>query len=187
MENFTPGVVLENRLAQAATKSGLDEFLDAVAAPTATPGGGSAAAAAGAMAAALGSMVAGLAKLDMAAFEADRRFFSAAVKRDAEAYNGVMAAYKIPKAERGPAVERALEEAAKVPLEVAERAAGLKERLQALRAAAPDKFASDIETAQALMQACRDGALANVRINLASMKDETRAQPIRERLQKLEE
>ena len=55
-ENFRPELVLENRIAEAlSTRGGLPDFLDALAAPTATPGGGSASAAAGAMAAALGS------------------------------------------------------------------------------------------------------------------------------------
>jgi glutamate formiminotransferase/formiminotetrahydrofolate cyclodeaminase len=186
VENFSPDLVLENRLAQPASRGGLDEFLDAVAAPTATPGGGSAAAAAGALAAALGVMVAGLAKLDATAFEADRRFFSAAVQRDADAYSGVVAAYRIPKAERGQAVEQALHEAAKVPLEVAEEAASLKKRLRALASTAPAKFASDVQTAEALAEACFQGALANVRINVASMKDEELSQTIRQRLARLE-
>ena len=55
-ENFRPDLVLENRLA-ASQPGGLNEFLDELAAPTAVPGGGSAAAAAGALAAALGVMV----------------------------------------------------------------------------------------------------------------------------------
>src|ERR1035441_588489 len=54
-ENFRPELVLENRVAEAiGARSGLPGFLDALAAPTATPGGGSAAAAAAAMAAATG-------------------------------------------------------------------------------------------------------------------------------------
>jgi glutamate formiminotransferase/formiminotetrahydrofolate cyclodeaminase len=68
-ENFRPELVLENRIADAvAARSGLPEFLDALAAGTATPGGGSAAAAAAAMGAALGAMVSRLAKLDPAEF-----------------------------------------------------------------------------------------------------------------------
>ena len=54
-ENFSPELVLENRIADAmASRGGLPEFLDALAAPTATPGGGSASAAAAAMAARAG-------------------------------------------------------------------------------------------------------------------------------------
>jgi len=185
VENFHPSLVLENRLAEATTVNGLNEFLDELAAPTATPGGGSAAAAAAAMAAALGAMVSGLAKLPTDAFETDRKFFAGAVKRDAASYDGVRAAYKRPKDERAPLVEQALHEAAAVPLEVAEAATALKNRLRDLAATAPAKFGSDIETAQGLAQAGIDGALANVRINIASMKDESLIAPLRERLAKL--
>jgi glutamate formiminotransferase len=185
VENFHPSLVLENRLAEAATVNGLNEFLDELAAPTATPGGGSAAAAAAAMAAALGAMVSGLAKLPGDAFEADRKFFAEAVKRDAASYDAVRAAYKRPKDERAPFVEQALHGAAVVPLEVAEAAAALKTRLGHLAAAAPAKFGSDIETARGLAQAGIDGALANVRINIESMKDESLIAPVRERLAKL--
>jgi len=185
VENFQPGLVLENRIAEAATMDGLNEFLDELAAPTATPGGGSAAAAAAAMAAALGAMVAGLAKLPTDAFEADRKFFAEAVRRDAASYEAVRAAYKRPKDERGPFVEQALDEAAKVPLEVAEGAAGLRDRLRALAQTSPARFASDVETARSLAQAGMDGALANVRINITSMKDESLIAPLRERLAKL--
>lgn len=171
-ENFQPSLVLENRVAEMlADRSGLAEFLDALAAPTPTPGGGSAAAAAGAMAAALGAMVARLSKFDAAAFEADREFFGAAVTRDAEAYNAVVAAYKRPKEERAPFVEEAFQGATAVPLEVAERAARLLAKLAALASASPAKFASDVETARALAVAAGTGALANVRINLDSLKD----------------
>jgi glutamate formiminotransferase / formiminotetrahydrofolate cyclodeaminase len=181
-ENFHPRLVLENRLAEAATMDGLNEFLEELAAPTATPGGGSAAAAAAAMAAALGAMVAGLAKLPAEAFDADRKFFAEAVGRDAASYESVRAAYKRPKEERAPFVEQALHEAAKVPLEVAEAAAGLGERLHALAAAAPDKFGSDIATAQSLARAAVEGGLANVRINIASMKGESAIAGLRQRL-----
>ncbi len=185
VENFHPSLVLENRLAEAATAGGLNEFLDELAAPTATPGGGSAAAAAAAMAAALGAMVSGLSKMPPDAFEADRKFFAEAVKRDAASYDGVRAAYKRPKDQRAPFVEQALNEAAIVPLEVAEAATALKNRLRDLLATAPSKFGSDIETAQGLAQAGIAGALANVRINIDSMKDETLIAPLRDRLGKL--
>ena len=188
VENFQPGMVFENRLAEAAqTMGGLNEFLDELAAPTAAPGGGSAAAAAGAMAASLGAMVCGLAKLPAEAFEADRRFFAEAVERDAEAYRKVVAAYKERKSGGdGAAVEPALHEAAKVPLEVAEEAASMKERLRTLRATAPDKFRSDIETAEALAGAAVAGALANVRINIESIHDEGLVSGLRERVAALE-
>ncbi|HEY1494110.1 MAG TPA: glutamate formimidoyltransferase [Candidatus Solibacter sp.] len=169
-ENFRPELVLENRIAEAlSTRSGLPEFLDALASPAATPGGGSAAAAAAAMAAALGSMVTRLAKLDASSFEDDRRFFTEAVDRDAEAFNLVMAAYKRPKAERAPFVEEALHGAAEVPLQVMERAHALQARLHALEV--PAKFGSDLAVAKSLIVAAFLGALENVKINLDSIQD----------------
>jgi glutamate formiminotransferase len=170
-ENFSPELVLENRIADAmASRRGLPEFLDALAAPTATPGGGSAAAAAAAMAAALGAMVTRLAKLDSGGFEEDRRFFTGAVERDAEAFQRVMAAYKRPKEERGPFVEEALHGAAEVPLVVLERASAMLTRLASLQI--PAKFASDLAVAKALAAAAKTGALENVRINLSAVQDQ---------------
>jgi glutamate formiminotransferase / formiminotetrahydrofolate cyclodeaminase len=169
-ENFRPELILENRIADALTaRSGLPEFLDALAAPTATPGGGSASAAAAAMAAALGAMVTRLAKQDPGPFEDDRRFFTEAVDRDAEAFNQVMAAYKRPKDERAPYVEEALHGAAEVPLQVYERASAMAARLEALEI--PAKFGSDLAVAKALTVAARAGVLENVRINLDSIHD----------------
>jgi glutamate formiminotransferase len=169
-ENFRPELVLENRIAEAiAKRGGLPEFLDALAAGTATPGGGSAAAAAAAMGAALGAMVSRLAKLDPAAFEDDRAFFTAAVERDAAAFQRVMAAYKRPKDERAPFVEEALHGAALVPLEVLERASAMNARLEKMEV--PARFSSDLAVAKALIAAAKTGAMENVRINLESMED----------------
>jgi glutamate formiminotransferase len=169
-ENFKPELVLEGRIAEAVAKrNGLPQFLDALAAPTATPGGGSASAAAAAMAAALGAMVTRLAKLDSGSYEEDRAFFTEAVDRDAEAFQKVMAAYKMPKAERGPFVEEALHGAAEVPLQVLERCAAMAQRLDAL--VIPAKFGSDLAVAKALTVAAKAGVLENVRINLDSIED----------------
>lgn len=171
-ENFTPDLVLENRLAAASPAGGgLDEFLEALAAPTPTPGGGSASSAAGAMGAALGAMIAKLVEYNDYDFEADRRFLSVAVERDAAAYKSVLAAYKIPKAERAPFIEEAFHKATMVPLEIAERASETRVQLEELARQAPPKFASDLDAGIALAHAATEGALASVRINLGSIKD----------------
>ena len=184
-ENFRPELVLENRVADAIrSRSGLPEFLDALAAPTATPGGGSASAAAAAMAAALGAMVTRLAKQDPEPFETDRRFFTEAVDRDAEAFQKVMAAYKRPKEERAPYVEEALHGAAGVPLEVFERASAMQARLQSL--VIPAKFGSDLAVARALTVAAKAGVLENVNINLDSIQDEAFKAAVQVRLRALE-
>jgi len=66
VENFNSSLILENRLAAVmggkvavgGLRAGVEPFIEQLAAPTATPGGGSAAAASGAMAAGLVCMVA---------------------------------------------------------------------------------------------------------------------------------
>src|SRR4029077_19756794 len=74
VENFSPEQIFENKLEAALTGSAAAPskdgklgslarpFIDAVAAPSATPGGGSVSALAGALAGALGQMVAGLSR-----------------------------------------------------------------------------------------------------------------------------
>src|SRR5437016_4073642 len=66
VENFDSSMILESRLAAVmggkmaigGLRAGVEPFIEQLAAPTATPGGGSASAAVASMAAALGSMVA---------------------------------------------------------------------------------------------------------------------------------
>jgi formiminotetrahydrofolate cyclodeaminase len=162
-ENFRPELVLKIVSPRRAARGGLPGVLDALASPSATPGRKRRRAAA-AIAAALGSMVTRLAKLDSDAYEDDRRFFTAAVDRDAEAFNQVMLAYKRPKAERAPFIEEALHGAAEVPLQVTERLHALEQRLNALQI--PARFGSDLAVAKALAAAARAGAMENVNINL---------------------
>jgi glutamate formiminotransferase/formiminotetrahydrofolate cyclodeaminase len=183
IENFHPGLVLENRLADCmppAREAGLREFLDAVAAPASVPGGGSASAAAAALAASLGQMVAGLADRKKpapelarlsGAFEKARRFFEQAVWRDAAAYEAVRAARRLAKDEQGQRLEEALREAAAVPLEVAEAAVALLPQLDRLAQIAPAPMRSDLVVAQALAAAAIRGARANVEANLSGIEN----------------
>src|SRR5712691_4452518 len=160
LENFSPEQVFENKLAGAlggapleAAKDGklaglARPFLDAVAAPAATPGGGSVSAFAGAMAASLGQMVAGLSrkkksqamhvgKLSAALDELRRSAneFTNAIDRDADSYDAVMAAFKLPQGNaeesrlREEAIQTATKGAAEVPWQVAESTVALFERL----------------------------------------------------------
>src|ERR1035437_9798941 len=70
VENFDSSLILENRLtavmggkmAVGGLRAGVEPFIEQLAAPTATPGGGSAAAASGAMAAGLAGMVASMSR-----------------------------------------------------------------------------------------------------------------------------
>jgi glutamate formiminotransferase len=200
LENFSPAQVLENRIEAAlggATSEGpgklaalAQPFLDAVAQPTAVPGGGSVAALAGALSASLGQMVAGLSrkKKSQAAhaeqlseavseFGAASRFLAEAIDRDAASFESVMAAYKLPQGNPGEqqrredAIQQALKGAAQVPLEVARHAAKLFEKLGQLEPMSSPSMLSDIRVGRFMAVAAVQGALANVAINLESIAD----------------
>jgi glutamate formiminotransferase / formiminotetrahydrofolate cyclodeaminase len=220
LENFSPAQVLENRLADAlsgapltAAKDGklaglARPFLDAVATPAATPGGGSAAAFAAALGASLGQMVAGLSrkkKLQAAHVEqlsaaVDEMRKTAeelvtATDRDAESYDAVMRAFKLPQGSaeeterREEAIQKATKGAAEVPLQVAERAVALFERLGQLDGIVAASMRSDLQVGRLLAGAGARGALANVEINLEGLTDavyveamQAKAAALRERL-----
>ena len=194
VEGFDSSLILENRLAAVmggktavgGLRAGVEPFIEQLAAPTATPGGGSAAAASGAMAAGLAGMVAAMSrgKKAYAQYEAPlseaiarlaglREELKAAIDADAASYNAVMKAYKAAReaGDEGKAlVNAALREAAGVPLGVAERAAEVARIAEGLRAISSPMMSSDLTTAVALAQAAITGALANVDINLGSME-----------------
>ena len=205
VENFDSSLILENRLAAVMSgkvvvgglRAGVEPFVEQLAAPAATPGGGSASAAAGAMAAGLAHMVASMSRGKKAylQYEAQlseaiarlgplREELKASIDADAEAYNAVMKAYKAARenSEGGEAaIEAALKQATSVPLSVAERAAEVGRIAKALGPVTNPNMKSDLTTASALAQAAIAGALANVEINLESLKDEEFATDVRRR------
>jgi glutamate formiminotransferase / formiminotetrahydrofolate cyclodeaminase len=198
LRNFSPDMVLERKV-RSAIQGGesLSGFVASVASPVPTPGGGSVAAHAGALGAALAQMVAGLTagKKKYAAVDAEMReaaldgarlsnALSALVARDAEAYQSVSAAYKLPgegddaAAVRKKAVHDALMGAAQVPLETA-RACAEVARLAALVAAKGNtNAASDAGVAALLADAGCRGAALNVRINVAALEDKAPGAPL---------
>ena len=194
VENFDTSLILENRLsavmggkmAVGGLRAGVEPFLEQLAAPTATPGGGSAAAAAGAMAAGLAHMVASMSRGKKAYLQYEselsgaiarlsqlREELKAAVDADAESYNSVMKAYKQAKesANGDGLIDSALKLATSVPLGVAERAHEVGKIAEKLGPITNPNMRSDLTTASALAQAAVTGALANVEINLGSLKD----------------
>jgi formiminotetrahydrofolate cyclodeaminase len=196
VENFDSSLILENRLAAVMSgkvavgglRAGVEPFIDQLAAPTATPGGGSAAAASGAMAAALAGMVASMSRGKKAYVQYEsqlseaigkltqlREELKSAIDADAESYNTVMKAYKAAKESTngGRLVNAALQEATSVPLGVAESAAIVRQIVDVLRPITNPNMSSDLTTAAALAKAAITGALANVEINLDSIKPES--------------
>jgi formiminotetrahydrofolate cyclodeaminase len=106
--------------------------------------------------------------------------------RDAAAFQGVMAAFKLPKdtdedkAARSEAIQRATADAAAAPLELARRSAALMPlAVEVIRDGNPNA-ASDGATAAAALYASVVGGLANVEINVASLKDAGAAAEMRQ-------
>ncbi|MEO8681211.1 MAG: cyclodeaminase/cyclohydrolase family protein [Vicinamibacterales bacterium] len=168
----------------------VQQFLDALASPDPTPGGGTAAAITGAMGASLLIMVAGLAKSrtnsddEKAALAQARAPLTAVRDRlvqladaDTAAFDEVMGAYRLPKASdeekaaRAAAIERALQLATTAPLETLTQCALGIEVAMVVAANGNRSAASDVGVAIGLLEAAAAGADANVRINLESLKD----------------
>ena len=165
-------------------------FLDDLASGAPTPGGGSAAAIIGAMGAALLSMVCNvtLGKKGLEAAESDmkavrdeserlRARLTAMVAEDIAAFDGLMAAYRLPKSNdeeksrRAAAIQANLRAATETPLDCARACAQV---VALARRAAEKGFAGVVSDAGvgvlAANSALRSAAL-NVYINAPSLKD----------------
>jgi glutamate formiminotransferase len=196
VENFDSSLILENRLAAVmggktvvgGLRAGVEPFIEQLAAPTATPGGGSASAAAGAMAAGLAHMVASMSRGKKAYLQHTdalnpaiarlatlREELKAAIDADAESYNVVIKAYRAAKESLDGTrlINSALQLATSVPLGVAEKSAEVGRIVETLRPITNPNMSSDLTAATALARAALEGAIANVEINLGSMKPET--------------
>ena len=179
----------------------VQDFITELAADTAAPGGGSAAALAGCLGAALTKMVCNL-SLDETKFGAVLPEIEAirtqaaellgkltrAVDEDAAAFNEVMAAYKLPKTTddekkaRLAAIQQSMKKAALLPLGVA------SDCLEVLRLAGRilpignANAASDAAVSGLMAYAALQGALYNVKINLGSIKDADFCQDTRQKI-----
>jgi glutamate formiminotransferase/formiminotetrahydrofolate cyclodeaminase len=194
LESFSPGQILENRLRAAVEAAAAPDaaFLDRLASSAPTPGGGSVAALCGALGAALVSMVSRLTlgskkyvevhepiKEILQRSESMRSKLANLIDRDAEAFEKVLRAYKMPKGSdgeekaRGAAIERGLVEAIAVPLETMELAEGVLELASRVAAVGNVKAISDAGVAAYMAEAAVRSAALNVRINAAALADES--------------
>lgn len=213
LENFSPSQIFENKLQAALTGAPMETsndgalanatrpFLDAVAAPAATPGGGSVSALAAALGGALGQMVAGLSRKKKSQAEhvdklsehlesmrGSTEELSRAIDRDAQSYDQVMKAYKLPQGnaeenrQREEAIQKATRGATEVPLEVAKRSVALLESLVQLETIAAASMKSDLQVARFVASAGARGAIANAEINLDAITDAGYVQAVREQV-----
>jgi glutamate formiminotransferase/formiminotetrahydrofolate cyclodeaminase len=207
LDDFSPDQVLERRLFDAMqSASSSDAFLEDLAAGSATPGGGAAAAYAGAMAAGLVTMVARLTvgKKKYAKAEAEMLKvidkseqllgeLSELREKDVQAFEAVMSAFRLPKQteeekeSRTTAIKQATLHAADIPLQVSR--AALETLKLAVQVAQQGNLnaISDAGTAGALALAALRGAGANVRINLADYEEDEQTSAWMKALLALEE
>ena len=208
LDGFQPEQILERQLADSAAQSApapASNFLEELAAAPPTPGGGSAAAQAGAMGAALVAMVARLTagKKKYAQVEDQmneifnqaerlRRELSEAVKADAAAFEGVLAAFRLPhvtpeqQAKRVTAIEQATLLAAQYPLTVAQKAVLVMALAERCAALGNLNAISDAASAATLAHACLTSAGYNVRINVNGLSDKNSGEGLLTQLQALE-
>ncbi len=166
------------------------DFVEALAAGAPAPGGGSAAALAGAMAAGLCAMTARLTlgkagyrdaweAMEAVAAAADRlaQEFLRLMEADTEAYNGVVAAFRLPKGDEGQkaararAVQEATRSATEVPLATLRAAAAVAPLAAAAITRGNRNCLSDAGSAVHLLRTAAMAAAYNVRVNLLSLQD----------------
>jgi formiminotetrahydrofolate cyclodeaminase len=166
------------------------EFLGAIRGSSPTPGGGSASALAGAMGASLLAMVAGLPKSRATNAEDSERLkaagdrcaaiaarLEALVQRDSDAYNQVLAAYRLPKATdderaaRSEAIQAGFRAAIDAPLAVMRECAGAAEQGVVVAKLGLESASSDVRVGFELLDAALRGAKLNVETNFGSVKD----------------
>jgi formiminotetrahydrofolate cyclodeaminase len=184
----------------------VDEFLEKLASSSPTPGGGSVSALSGAMGAALSSMVCNLTtgKKGYEDVEADlqqmlsqteqlRTELTQLVQEDAQAFDGVMASFRLPKdtekqkQKRRQAIQESLKHAAEVPMQVARKCFQVIELSKTAAEKGNKNSVSDAGVSALVAKAGLQGALLNVKINLSSIKDEEFNQKLSQEASELEQ
>ena len=191
---FTPEEkIIEYRLESAGKRLvdlTLEGFVEETAAESPAPGGGSVSATLGALGAALATMVANLSSHKRGWDDRWEEFSDAAVEgkgfytklvglvdEDTDAFNQVLAAFKLPQGNaeerraRAEAVERATKAATEVPLRVMEVATGAMDVIRRMAETGLASSASDAGVGAICARAAVEGAHLNVRINTASLYD----------------
>jgi len=173
------------------TDQKISDFLQQTASGTPVPGGGSVSALSAALGAGLAEMVANLTlgKKNYEAVESEmkkisetagslRKKLTAEVDKDANAYQGVLAAFKLPnttrqeKELRAQAIQEAMKNAARVPLGVAYDALQVMDLAERVIRDGNRNAVSDGAVGAMMARTAVMGALFNVKINLAAVKDE---------------
>jgi glutamate formiminotransferase/formiminotetrahydrofolate cyclodeaminase len=202
LDQFEKDQILETRLNAAQEKA---DFLDVLASPSPTPGGGSGAAYAGAMGAGLVAMVAQLStgrekyagiedEMNAVTAEAEdlRARLTRAVDEDAASYNAILQAYKLPKeteaeqANRSKAVQDATLYASQVPLQTARDALRVMALALKVMRTGNINAISDGAAGAVMGRAALTAAGYNVRINVTTLKDAAQVDALLAALKEIE-
>ncbi|MCB0005924.1 MAG: glutamate formimidoyltransferase [Anaerolineales bacterium] len=208
LHELTDDMILEHKLAAQleaeSTEADLTptSFLDATASGSPTPGGGSAAAFVGALAASLTTMVGNLTlgrqKYADVQVEVEQILsrtatlktrLTAAVQEDAEAFNRLMAAYRLKDVEpeeKNLRVQQATISAADVPLQVARLCREVAQLALQIARIGNINATSDAAASGLLARAAMQTAALNVRINGANLDAPELVQSWRDELEQLE-
>jgi len=192
LENFKKEQVLESKLMTFAggEKEGLEGFIDQVASSSPAPGGGSVSAACGALAGALSSMVCRLTigkkkfkevedelKGVLEKAEEIRGQMEEFIVKDAESFDKVMTAMKLPKytdeekQKRNQAIQEATKGAISIPLQVMEKGLEALKLSRIVVEKGNPNMISDAGVSALTAKTAVEGAYLNVRINLNSIED----------------
>lgn len=180
----------------------IENFLETLASRSPTPGGGSVVAVMGAMGAALVAMVCHLTigkvhyeavSEEMEAIlhevEAVRATLLDFIRADVEAFDAVMAAYGLPKVTdeekgaRSAAIQRALKEATRVPLDCAKASRRVIELSLLVAEHGNTNVITDAGVAALAAHAALKSSALNVRVNTGNIKD---SDFVRDSLEKLD-
>ncbi len=195
LRGFNNGQILERKLAETGgnrlIEKSLSGFVTEVASEKAVPGGGSVSALAGSLAASLVSMVCRLtvkkpgyeqhwARVNEILTESEsvQNTLLALVDEDSRSFTELLQAYRLPKEneeekrKRSEEIQKGLKGAAEVPMRTAEKAAKALSLARTLAEFGNQNALSDLQTAIHLAHAGVLGAMSNVTINLAPIKDE---------------
>jgi formiminotetrahydrofolate cyclodeaminase len=187
------------------TQQSLTEWLSDLASSAPAPGGGAAAAMNVALGASLVEMVTNLtigksahaehqehAETILGQATAVRELAVALIAADAEAFNALMATYKLPKetdeqkAVRRAEIQRATAAAAEVPLQIARAGDEVIDLAAQLPGRSNPNVLSDVAVAASAAAAAVESAAINVEINLSGIKDKDVAGELAGRLAQYE-
>lgn len=168
----------------------IKEFVELLASQEPAPGGGAASALVGAIGVALSSMVANLTigkekfkdkeELMKKIIEENNRIqkdLLNLIEKDAEAFNSVTKALKMPKntekekKERKESLEKALKEATQVPLEIIKKSIEALKLLEKSLGNSNPNVVSDLGVSAICLKSAIQSAWLNIKINLISIRD----------------